>query len=688
MDIEQRFAQGVAAQRAGRLDEAEDAYRAVLDARPDHAGALLYRASLAVQRGRHAAAEQSLAEALRLHPQNGQMHLLHAVTLIELNQWDRALSALDRATMLMPDHVEAAVMRGDLLADRGRANEAVGEFARILAIAPKSALAWCRRGAAELRILRTQAAIESFSRALEAKPDYFDAQVLRGNALLLSFQNARALSDYSAALKLNPDSAGVLYNRGTALSALERPAEALADYARAFTLAPEIPYLEGALMQARMQVCDWFDYDTATARLLDHVAAGQPAAMPFVLVSLPADARLQRQCAADYAARKYPAPPGQPRVLRPLKERIRVAYLSGGLRLHVTGLLMVDVFERHDHAKFETIALSFAPDDGSAVRRRLQSAFDRFLDVGEEDDESILRRLTELDVDIAVDLDGFTLGSRTQVIARAPIPLKVNYLGFPGTSGASYMDYIIADRFVAPAGSEAEFSEKIVRLPHSYQPNSARAAGTAPGRAACGLPPAGLVFAAFNNAFKITPDLFAAWMRILKQVPAGVLWLLEANGVQKANLTQAAAAQGVDPARLIFAPRLAPEAHLARHAHADLFLDTWHCNGHTTASDALWCGVPVVTCVGQAFAGRVAASLLAGCGLDALITLSLDEYEKLAVALAQDPARLAALKQKLRDGRDRVPLFDSAATARALERAYQKMWQRECEGLAPESFDI
>jgi predicted O-linked N-acetylglucosamine transferase (SPINDLY family) len=395
--------------------------------------------------------------------------------------------------------------------------------------------------------------------------------------------------------------------------------------------------------------------------------------MPFQLVALPAGAALQRQCAELYAARRFPfaVAPGP---ARQAGDKIRIAYLSGGLRRHATGILAVEIFEHHDRARFETIALSFTPDDGSPLRRRMAAAFDRFIDVSREDDAQIAARLTALEADIVIDLDGYTEGSRPGIIAQCPAPVRVSWLGYPGTSGAPFIDYLIADGVVAPPGSDGEFSERLVRLPGSYQPNSERAVGPAPSRADCGLPDGAFVFCAFNNSFKITPDMFSVWMRLLKAVDGSVLWILEANALQKSNLHRETIARGMDPDRLVFAPRLDPDVHLARHVHADLFLDTTPCNAHTTASDALGMGVPLITCVGPAFPGRVAASLLTVCGLPELITHSLADYESMALKLARDPAMLAALKERLRQ--NRTTLFDTERTTRTLEQAYETMVRR------------
>ncbi|TAN54930.1 MAG: hypothetical protein EPN20_20950, partial [Magnetospirillum sp.] len=344
----------------------------------------------------------------------------------------------------------------------------------------------------------------------------------------------------------------------------------------------------------------------------------------------------------------------------------------------------------HDRDRFRITAYSCGEDDGSAMRRRLEGAFDRFVDLCPVDDAEAVRRIHGDEVDILVDLTGYTTGTRTAILAARPAPVQVNYLGFPGTMGADFIDYIIVDSIVAPPDQQPNFAERLVRLPHSYQANDTRRpiAAQRPSRSECGLPERGFVFCCFNNTFKITPILFDVWMRLLAMVPGSVLWLFQANDKVGDRLKAEAARRGVDPARLIFAARRDLPDHLARHDCADLFLDTLPYNAHTTASDALWAGLPVLTCRGGTFAGRVAASLLSAVGLPELITESREEYESLALALARDPARLAALRQKLRQNRHAAPLFDSAGFTRDLEAAYSRMWDTWCAGRCPEAFAV
>jgi predicted O-linked N-acetylglucosamine transferase (SPINDLY family) len=371
-------------------------------------------------------------------------------------------------------------------------------------------------------------------------------------------------------------------------------------------------------------------------------------------------------------------------------DRIRLAYLSTDLRAHAVGFLIVGAFEHHDKSRFETTGISLGADDKSETRARIEAAFDRFINVGEKSDNEVGTLLREMEIDIVVDLNGFTGHPRTRILAQRPAPIQVNYLGYPGTMGADYIDYIIADPIVITPNEEPYYTEKIAYLPETYQANDSRRRRVErqPTRAEAGLPETGFVFSSFNNTYKVSPEMFAIWMRLLARVEGSVLWLLEDNEFAAANLRREAAARSVNPDRLIFAPRTRPESHLARQTLADLFLDTLPYNAHTTASDALWAGLPVITTPGTTFPGRVAASLLTAIGLPELIAPSLDDYERLALTLARDPDALAAVKAKLASHRESFPLFDTKRFTRHLEAAFRKMWERHRQGLPPQTFAV
>jgi predicted O-linked N-acetylglucosamine transferase (SPINDLY family) len=409
------------------------------------------------------------------------------------------------------------------------------------------------------------------------------------------------------------------------------------------------------------------------------------------LLGIPSSAADQFLCAQIYAREEIAAPDVVfRRATHQANGRLRLAYLSADFHRHATAVLISELLELHERSGFEVVGVSFGPDDGSDTRKRIIAAFDRHIEIAGKNDEDAARLIADLGTDIAIDLKGHTKDARPGILAYRPAPIQVNYLGYPGTMGVPYLDYIMADPIVLPFDQQAHFSEKIVHLPDCYQVNDRKRqiASHTPTREELGLPPKGFVFCCFNNSWKITPTVFDVWMRLLQAVEGSVLWLLRDNEIAETNLRREAASRGIDPARLIFAGRLPLAEHLARHRLADLFLDTLPYNAHTTASDALWAGLPVITCRGETFAGRVAASLLQAAGLPELVTNCLADYEALALKLARDAVALSAVKAKLARERDTCALFDSVRFARHIESAYRTMWEIFQRGEAPKSFHV
>jgi predicted O-linked N-acetylglucosamine transferase (SPINDLY family) len=467
--------------------------------------------------------------------------------------------------------------------------------------------------------------------------------------------------------------------------------EALASFDKALAIhADSVDALSGSANSA-LAICDWARTGTITEQLRTEIIAGKPSVTPFTLLGYCDDSALQFRCATRHARETVPTLP------KPLwngrmwsHERVRIAYLSADFHAHATAYLMAELFERHDRSRFEVHGFSFGRDDSGDVRRRLVKAFDRFHEGRTKSDREVAQLLSDLEVDIAIDLKGYTQNSRPEIFSHRPAPIQVSYLGYPGTMGANFIDYIIADRVVAPFDQQPFYAEKIVHLPDCYQVNDRQRAiaQSMPSRREACLPEEGFVFCCFNNNYKITATMFDVWMRLLQNVPGSVLWLLGENVAAKENLCREAQARGVDPVRLVFAGRLKLDEHLARNGRADLFLDTLPYNAHTTASDALWAGLPVLTCPGQAFAARVATSLLHAVGLPELVTYSIQEYEALALALARDATRLGAIRAKLARNRDTHPLFDTDRFRRHIEAAYARMWDMWQRGALPQSFAV
>ncbi len=655
--IEQLRAQAQACQSAGRLEEAEQLCRRILDIVPGDLEARHMIGVLRLQQGRAEDALQIIAPLAAEAPGHADIRTHHGLALQFLGRLDEALADFDAALALKPDNGLTLLYRGNLLLDAGRPADALASYDRLLAIAPGYDEAWFRRG----------------------------------GALWLLDRFEDALASYRKALEINPSRFGAAFNSGTALLKLERYDEALAAFERAAALAPDHRYVPGAIAGAVSGGCDLARWEDARAGVIAAVKNRSGVIAPLTFLPYCDDGDLRRACSTAFAADRAPQ---TDRALwtgeRYSHDRIRLAYLSSDFHQHATAELIAGVIESHDRAQFEVTAISFSRDDGSPMRARIVKAFDRFEDVRAVSDGDVAGFLRAQEIDIAVDLKVHTEGARAGILAHRPCPVQVNYLGYPGTLGAPWLDYIIGDAVVLPFGDQDFYSEKIVHLPHCYQANDARRAiaDTAASRAESGLPERGFVFCCFNAAWKITPAIFDVWMRLLKAVPHSVLWLLEDNEAMTRNLRAAASARGVDAARLVFAARLPPAMHLARHRLADLFLDTLPYGAHTTASDALWTGLPLLTCLGKQFDGRVAASLLQTIGLPELVTPSLADYEALALSLARDPQMLAGLRARLAANRLTGPLYDAARFTRSIEAAWRRMMETSRQGRKPESFTV
>lgn len=548
------------------------------------------------------------------------------------------------------------------------------------------ALAYCSQGAALIETREFDAALARLDEAIALEPGLADAHCNRGLVLAEMKKFDAALGSLDQAVALDADFAVAHANRGAVLQELGRWAEAAASYERAVALAPERGFLLGHIAHARMQLCDWDGLEACAARVTQRLQRGEPACAPFPALALIGSASLQRRAAEIWVRMKYP-PDASLGAIGPRARggKIRIGYFSADFREHAVSFLTADLFETHDRSSFEVWGFSFGVNTQDAMRRRLELGFDRFIDVRQQSDRSIALLARSMQLDIGVDLGGFTKDARPGIFALRAAPLQVSYLGFLGTMGAPYMDYLIADAAILPPGQRVNYAEQVLCLP-TYQVNDAkrRIADKSFTREELGLPAAGFVFCCFNASYKITRATFAGWMRILLRAPGSVLLLLAANDTVKGNLSREAERGGVNPDRLVFADRLPMPEYLARYRAADLFLDTLPYNAGTTASDALWAGVPVLTCAGETFAGRVAASLLTAVGMPELVAATQEEYEDLAVALAAQPERLAEFKQRLSGARSTAPLFNTPLFTRTLEAGYAAIYDRYQAGLAPQ----
>lgn len=546
-------------------------------------------------------------------------------------------------------------------------------------------------GLIEKELKSLESAINCFDKALNLKPDYAEAWSNKGNTLHELKYFDEAIVHFNKALSLKPNYAEANSNKGNALRELHHYEEAITHYDKALILKPEIPWIPGDLLTTKMKICSWSGLEAGLETITNKILKDERVIPPFALLALTDDASLHKKSAEIFVQNKFPAHLALGPIPKHSKNnKIRLAYFSADFRNHAIGYLMAELFELHDHNQFELIAFSFSPIQKDGMRQRLESAFHQFIDVVNKSDIEIAQLSRELKIDIAVDLMGFTLDSRTGIFAYRAAPIQVNYLGYPGTMGAPYIDYIVADKTLIPGDPQLHYSEKVVYLPNSYQVNDRKriVSGQQFTKKALGLPEQGFIFCCFNNSYKILPETFNSWMRILKAVEGSVLWLFQDSHGVTENLKKAAQQHGIDDSRLLFAQRLPLSEHLARHALADLFIDTLPYNAHTTASDALWAGLPVLTLEGQSFASRVAASLLNTIGLPELITSTRKEYETLAIELAMNPKKLAEIKLKLATNRLATPLFNTPLFTQHIEAAYIQMHERYLADLMPDHIYI
>jgi predicted O-linked N-acetylglucosamine transferase (SPINDLY family) len=682
---EAHYNRALALNDLGQHDRALESYQRALALKPDHAAAWNNRGGLLHKLARHEEALASIDRAIALQPRLAAAHSNRGITLHLLGRLEEALASYDHALALRPNDAEAHARRGDTLRELEQFDEAVASYDRALALQPNHAEAHADRGATLTAIGRYAEALASYDRALAIDSQCLNAHVNRGVTLhdLKRFHDALASLD--EAIRLGRRDAHTHHCRGGVLQELKAFEAAIASYQQALAIDPRTRFLRGNCRHARMQVCDWESFESEKAAIVAALERGEASTTPFVLLSLLDSPALQRRAAEIYVREKFSRSPLPSAPRHPRHDRIRIGYFSADLRNHAVAMLAAGLFESHDRARFELTAFSLGPDVPDELRTRVGAAFDRFLQVDGRTDRDIATLARQLEIDIAVDLGGYTRDARPGVVALRAAPIQVSYLGYLGTLGGQFMDYLLADTVLVPSEAREHYSEKIAYLP-SYQVNDSKrpVAERAFTRAELGLPASGFVFCCFNNSYKITPDTFDSWVRILAAAPGSVLFLLGSSSTAERNLRREAEQRGVATERLIFGRSLPLAEYLARYRAADLFLDTLPYNAGTTASDALWAGLPVLTLPGESFASRMAASLLQAAGLPELIAASRADYERRAIELALDAQRLEALKRKLAVNRGRCALFDTPTFARNLESLYQQMYQRHLSGLPPE----
>jgi protein O-GlcNAc transferase len=682
-NLDAQNGRAIALRGLGRHDEALASCDQLLNVAPSYLPALVTRGNVLLKLERPADALAAFERALAIQPDDVEAHNNRGLALHSLGRHDEALAAFDRALSIAPDHRESLVARAAVLNALNRPQEALASCERALRIKNDDIEALNQCALLHGRLRDFGRALACYDRILAFKPDSVESLV--GKAVVFNelMHFSESLAALERALLIRPNDPAVLFRRAYVHSRLDRLDEASAGYERVLAIEPDHPTARGELAHTCLLLCAWDKLARIAPELDRQISNGTSHFPPFVMLGFPVSPPNLAECTSRFAQATIPRP------ARPYGPRgsgragpLRVAYLSANFCRHPVGYLIAGLFEHHDRSRIEPIGISFGPsDDNSDVRARIVRSFAKFHDVTALSDADAAAIVHDMNVDIAVDLMGHTAYARPGILAFRPAPIQVTYLGYPGPMNADFIDYVVADKVVLPADEPPPYREKIVRLPDSYQVNDSKRpiAERVPSRRELGLPENAFVFCCFNQIWKITKPTFEVWMRLMAAVEGSVLWLLQANDWATANLRREAQAKGIDPGRLIFAAPCEQTIHLARHRHADLILDTLPYNAHTTASDALWVGVPLVTCTGSTFAGRVAASLLHAIGLPELVTSNLEDYEALALKLAKDPALLKSVVGKLSQNRLTHPLFDTARFARHIESAYESMverWQR------------
>jgi predicted O-linked N-acetylglucosamine transferase (SPINDLY family) len=708
----------------GQLNEALASYDAAISENRDDAVIWFNRGLLLAEMRRMPDAVASYDRAISIAPAHGEALFARASALTDMGRLEEALADCDATASAKPHMAEAFNLRGVLLWRLGRYDAALDAFNIALSIAPGKAEFLNNRGLSLTALERHEEALKNYDAALAARPGYVEALGNRGNALasLQRFEEAlkshdgllalrpdnpatlinkgaalaalqrfdEALAAYDAAAKDRASSSNAHYNRGVALGHMQRFAEALEDFETVLSVDPHNPHALSGAANAALNLCDWPKVRQLGEKIERAVAENSAVIAPFTLLGYSEDVALHLKCAKTWLADKGAGcrGPWRETVARG-HEKLRIAYVSSDWGAHPVGYQLAALLERHDRSAFEIHGVALAMDDGSDSRSRLIGACDQFHDVHLLNDRDAAALLRRLEIDIAVDLNGHTQYARPGLFAARPAPVQVNWLGYPSTTGSACVDYVIADARALPFSDQPHYSEMIVHLPDSYfAPGNVAPATMRPARVEEGLPANGVVFGCFNQSWKISEALFDVWMRLLRQVPGSVLWLKDHPPEVRARLIDEAGARGVDAARLVWAKRSGRAQHLERLGLADLMLDTLPYNAHATASDALWAGVPVVSSAGQAFAGRVASSLLHAAGVPELVTTTLAEYESLALKLARDSAARAGLRDILAKNRTRAPFFDSLRHARMMEAAFRQMWRNAHSGAAPKGFAL
>jgi len=680
---------GKTSSNLSRYDEALSYFDKALSLKPDYAEAYLNKGAVLKDLNRHEEAILFADKALTINPSLSEAWFNKGLALHVLKRYEEALAHYDKAIGLKPDYAEAWSNKGIVLNELNHYEEALAHYDKAIGLKPDYAAVWSNKGLALHVLKRYEEALAHYDKAIRLKPDYAAAWSNKGLVLHVLKRYEEALAHYDKAIRLKPDYAEAWSNKGIVLKELKRYEEALAHYDKAIGLKPNIDWVYGDYLHLKMKVCSWDNFEEEIKNLTRKVWEQQKVIQPFSLLSLTDDSLLHKKSSEIYAQDKYPFSSTLGPISRHSKNnKIRLGYFSPDFRNHPVSFLTAELFEIHDRSRFEVVAFCLqGAADNDEMRLRLKKGFDSFIDVQNMSDLEIAQLARGMEIDIAIDLSGPTQYSRTGIFSYRAAPIQVNWLGYPGTIGADFFDYIVADKIVIPELNRHFYNEKIVYLPHTYMVDDSKriASSKVFSRKGCGLPENTFIFCCFNNDYKFNAQVLDSWSRILLEVKKSVLWISENNEQFKANITIEFERRGIGYGRLIFAERLELMTdHLARCALADLFLDTFPYNAHTTAVDSLKAGIPVVTCLGNSFAGRVGSSLLNAVELPELITNTQEEYEALAIEFATNPLKLARMKKKLAENQLTTPLFNAPLFTGNLEAAYQLIMEHYWKDMPPE----
>ena len=716
-NIDQTLHQAIVAHQEGKLVEAEKLYQKILEIKPNHVKVnynlsdILYKlkkfneAEITIKKaieykpdlaeayyqlgiihtyfGRFDQIEINYKKAIELKPDFVQVHYSLGILLFKLNRLDEAEVSYRRAIELKPDFPEAYNNLAGIMRDLGRLKESEASYKKSIELKPDHAEAYSNLAAIMRDLGRLKEAELSCQKAIELKPDYAEAHYNLGIILNDFGKIVEAELNFKKAIKLKPDYAEAYYNLGVTK-------KDLSNLDKAYTLKPDIDFLLGTLIHAKMRHCIWDGLSSDIKKLTEKIENGEKVTSPWSLLSLIDNPSIHKKAAIIFSKDKLSRTNVFPKILPYHNKKIKIGYFSADFMNHPTSYLTAELYETHDRNEFEIHAFSFGNDTKDVFNIKIKAGVDYFHNIQMMSDHDVVKLARSLEIDIAIDLMGYTKMNRAKIFAMSAAPIQVNYLGYPGTMGVEYMDYLIADHTLISKEKQNYYSEKIVYMPNSYQPNTSKrdTYEILLTKKEFGLPEKGFIFCCFNTHYKITATTFAGWMRILNATSDSVLWLFVDNAIAVENLKKEAVKLGINKERLIFAKKISNEEHLNRISLADLFLDTLPCNAHTTASDALKMGLPILTCKGNSFASRVASSLLKAVNLPELITSSQEEYESLAVELAKNPKKLKKIKGRLINNLTTTKLYDISLYTKNLEIAYTAMYKRHQNNLDPDNIEI